>query len=977
MRRERITLLGGLSLIIMSMLFIWGWIMHPLDLIAIFPRSAPMQFNASLMFILIGLGIIFFKYRKFSSFLGLILIVFSALTLGEYVFSYDLGIDIFFYQACVNKVIVRPERPALNTCFCLILMGIVLFLRRFEANLILATLSIFLLALAVAIGLVAVTSYIFAVSDSHAWGAWTRMALPSALGIILSGLLLLYIIKLLSAPITVDNLKYFPVEILCFLMLYFLLLWQALIKYENYKIEIFLRENFDQHKALISEVFHNYRKPLQGMRRRLTYLPNYISLWREDAYTYIQNKKGILGIGLISFHNRKIQAIVTDNHVSKQQLKKDIFSCLENDSMHDEIFYLKNTKKVCIVYGVKIRNSNGFLVAIADLHSFISELQKIFLMNRYGVEILANNKSLFLLDNHSPELKQVWGIRSFIEIYGYKLDLIVWPDLQVIQSIESNAPLYIFLMGTFFSILLFFLIANIIKANRNKNHAIQSEKRLFHILDATPDALIMIDKQGVIRFANNYSEKIFGFRIEELIGFSVEKLLPERYRQQHKQHREHYFIAPYHRLMGQGKELFGQRKNGQEFPVVISLNPVEKGDSQLTLAAIRDVTDQKAQEADIINLNQHLQAILNSSHLSIIATDLNGVITLFNHAAELVLEYSASEMIGKRTPEVFHDPVEIKRRANVLTKELGKEITPDFATFVAKLDDNIEADENEWTYVSKSGKRTQVLLSVTALRNRSKGICGYLGIALNISERKEVEKIKNEFISVVSHELRTPLTSIHGAIALLSEQVLGAQSPESLELINIALNNAERLGRLINDILDLEKIEAGKMDFCLKEYSLNNLIQEAILCNNAYADKFFVSISNQASIPENVFVKIDHDRMIQVLTNLLSNAIKFSFANGTVFVNVIVSGDLARIEVTDQGKGIAVDFQNVIFNKFAQADSSAVRMQQGTGLGLHISKIIIENMGGTIGYRTQENVGTTFYIDIPIAVKESLKILPT
>ena len=201
----------------------------------------------------------------------------------------------------------------------------------------------------------------------------------------------------------------------------------------------------------------------------------------------------------------------------------------------------------------------------------------------------------------------------------------------------------------------------------------------------------------------------------------------------------------------------------------------------------------------------------------------------------------------------------------------------------------------------------------------------------------------------MSHELKTPLTAIQGSLDLLMDGNIDQFTYETGELLMVAKKNSERLLRLINDILDVEKIELGKMEFHLDSIQLDTLIQEAIKANQPYAEKFKVNIYYIQSLPD-IIVKVDHDRMIQVLTNLLSNAIQFSPKQGKVTIKMMKANNRVRVEIHDQGPGVPEEFQSRIFQKFAQADSSITRKQGGTGLGLSISKAIIEKLNGNISF---------------------------
>jgi signal transduction histidine kinase len=239
-----------------------------------------------------------------------------------------------------------------------------------------------------------------------------------------------------------------------------------------------------------------------------------------------------------------------------------------------------------------------------------------------------------------------------------------------------------------------------------------------------------------------------------------------------------------------------------------------------------------------------------------------------------------------------------------------------------------------------------------------------LTIVRDITERKKIERMKNEFVSVVSHELRTPLTSIRGALGLVANGVAGTISPSAQAMITIAHNNSQRLVRLVNDILDIEKIEAGRMLFDLQPTALLPLIQQAIADNGAYGAQLGVSFILEAA-ESNIYVNADRDRLLQVLTNLISNATKFSLPNSSVTISVRRLAGQAQIAVADCGLGIPEEFHSRIFQKFAQADSSDTRHKGGTGLGLSITKAIVERCNGQIWFTSQVGQGTTFYVDLP------------
>jgi PAS domain S-box-containing protein len=344
-------------------------------------------------------------------------------------------------------------------------------------------------------------------------------------------------------------------------------------------------------------------------------------------------------------------------------------------------------------------------------------------------------------------------------------------------------------------------------------------------------------------------------------------------------------------------------------------------------------------------------AMLASAPYAIIAIDSEGLIKMFNPAAERMLGYSAAELIDRHTPEIYHKKEETQARAEELTLKFDRRILPDFHAYIAEAEEH-DLEEREWTYVRKNGEEFPIKLSVQAMKNTDGTITGYLGIAQDITERKQIDRMKNEFISIVSHELRTPLTSIRGSLGLIISDVIGPVSEKARELITIAHNNSERLVRLINDILNIEKIESGDTRVETKPLELPPILKQAIAENGGYAQKYNVNLI--LDVPDMHFqVLANTDQLLQVITNLLSNAMKFSFAGGDVILSATQNEGETMIMVTDQGSGIPEEFKAKIFQKFAQADSSSTRQKGGTGLGLNISKALIEKMGGSISFSSR------------------------
>ncbi|MBA1185736.1 CHASE domain-containing protein [Stutzerimonas nitrititolerans] len=272
---------------------------------------------------------------------------------------------------------------------------------------------------------------------------------------------------------------------------------------------------------------------------------------------------------------------------------------------------------------------------------------------------------------------------------------------------------------------------------------------------------------------------------------------------------------------------------------------------------------------------------------------------------------------------------------------------------------------SELRFRHKDGRTVPVLVRGYIQRDAQGQPLRISGTSMDLTEHKRIEQMKNDFVSTVSHELRTPLTSISGALGLINGGALGKVPPAMQQMLDIAHRNSQRLGHLINDLLDMEKIAAGKMSFDMHEHSLHQLLEEALASNQAFAAQLGVNCVLREAVDVQVWV--DASRLQQVLGNFLSNAIKYTPEGGEVSLHCSVpDATHVRISVTDQGPGIAAEFRARVFEKFAQADASDSRQKGGTGLGLAITKEFIERMGGTVGFDTAEGQGTTFWCELPI-----------
>ncbi|MFL6606327.1 MAG: ATP-binding protein [Steroidobacteraceae bacterium] len=294
-----------------------------------------------------------------------------------------------------------------------------------------------------------------------------------------------------------------------------------------------------------------------------------------------------------------------------------------------------------------------------------------------------------------------------------------------------------------------------------------------------------------------------------------------------------------------------------------------------------------------------------------------------------------------------------------------EDLCPDLPPMQQVLAGSIDSHSTDKRFIHKSGRIVNASLHISYVKEQPGRPGCFVAQIMDISERVEMDRLQSEFISILSHELRTPLTSIAGSLGLVSGGVAGELPPKATQLVGIAARNSARLVRLIDDILYIEKAAAGKLEFDLELQPLAPIVAQAIEANREYAHRFGARLVLAQSCP-GVWVRVDRDRLIQVLTNLISNAAKSSPANAVVSVGTQEQGPQVRVWVKDDGPGIPESFRKRIFQPFAQAEGPEVRNKGGTGLGLSIAKAFMERLGGTVDYETIEGQGSTFFICLPI-----------
>jgi PAS domain S-box-containing protein len=374
-------------------------------------------------------------------------------------------------------------------------------------------------------------------------------------------------------------------------------------------------------------------------------------------------------------------------------------------------------------------------------------------------------------------------------------------------------------------------------------------------------------------------------------------------------------------------------------------------DHSMLNAQLQDQIEELLQaQREIEASGRKLALFSERAPIAVFEVDRNGTVLEMNPSAENTFGYSSTELIGRSMIRML-----IPSDEPVLNSEW-------WHSFVRNA-------RPEAGLKVRCRRRDAVELicefSLTPLVNDVGELISVITQCQDITQQLEAERLKKEFTSTLSHELRTPLTSIIGSLQLINTGMLGDLDKEVSELTNIAERNGQRLLDLINDLLDIDKIESGKLQTYPETLSLDELVRESLVLNHAFADRFGVRMVLLGNPPP-ITVYADKKRLIQIMTNLISNASKFSPEGGTVEVQLEQVDHMARVSVMDRGSGIPPEFRSRIFGRFAQADSAATRQKGGTGLGLAICKRLVELMGGRIAFADRAGGGTTFFFELPL-----------
>ncbi len=479
------------------------------------------------------------------------------------------------------------------------------------------------------------------------------------------------------------------------------------------------------------------------------------------------------------------------------------------------------------------------------------------------------------------------------------------------------------------------------------------ESKFRDLLEFTPDAIVMVNVTGRVVLINSQAENVFGYGRAEMMGQPVEMLLPRRFHAAHHGHRGQFFAQPRTRTMGAGLELYGLRKNGEEFPVEISLSTLSTEEGPMVMSAVRDLTDRKKAE-------QKFRSLLESAPDAMVIIGHDGKINLVNSQTE--------ELFGYRREELFGQLVEILVPERFHARHPGHR-----TSFFAQPRARSMGVGLELNARRKDGTEFPVEISLSPL-DTSEG--QFVSSAIrDVTDRKHFEnalrqknaelananQAKDNFLANMSHELRTPLNAIIGFAGTLLMRLPGPLTSDQEKQLKTLQASARHLLALINDLLDVARIEAGKTELHFELIDCRSVIQEVVAALSPEAMR--KELEFQAILPAiDLVMRTDRRALSQIVLNLANNALKFT-DRGSVCIQASRSvnhGNSVEISIRDTGKGIRPEDQARLFEPFTQVDISKTKIREGTGLGLHLSRKLAELLGGKITFQSEYGKGSTF-----------------
>jgi PAS domain S-box-containing protein len=906
--------LSGAAVALLGAAVLVAWHAHWTTLVQVLPGMASMRYSTAVCFVLCGAGgvLLTTRYDRTAVVPAGLLTIVGLLTLLEYATSLHFGIDDLVVKDYLVEVSTYPGRMPPLTAGSFVFLGVGLAVASMQVRRTWQLVAVgALTCIAAVIAMLALLGYVVGIQAAYGWGAHAHMALHTAMAFLMLSLALLRWAWEAARRHNVDLLRWVPITGSATLM--------AMV-------------------AFVSSV------SLAQLRSSLD--------WRTHTYSVLLSADALLGDLADAQRGMRAYAMtgtpvtlgpyqsgVRDAPLQFAQLR---VLTQDNPAQQRRIDTLARDFDEVVAYAQQLlhaRDSQGLAAAI---------------------DLKFTDTGRRIMDRMRTDLQEFGDIER---------RLLTERDTIAEENLHNTSRLLV--LGSVLAAVL--LVIAHLMAGREMNRRRRTEVQLHGmttlqaaILNAANYAIVSCAENGIVTSFNAAAESWLGYTSAEVVGKINPVLWHEAGEVQARaqvltQQLGRQIASGFDALTAQARmgerdenEWTLIRKDGTRFSVWLTVTALRDmaGGIGGYVAVFADISERKQQEAELRLSEERFRRAFDHAPIGMALVSTTGRWLKVNRALCQMLGYTPAALLATDFQTITHP----------------EDLAMDLARVRQMLTAEIPTYQIEKRYFHANGSVVFVMLSVSLARDRDGKPLHFISQLEDITQRRRMEQMKREFISTVSHELRTPLTSIRGSLGLIEAGVLGALPQKVESLVKIAYQNSERLVRIINDILDIEKIESGRLELRIVCVALPALLQQALEVNQGYGDRHQVRfVLEPASGSEAVLA--DPDRLMQVMANLLSNAAKFSPPGAEVRVRVRVraGGSMVRVEVEDRGTGIPEEFRGRIFEKFAQADSSASRRFEGTGLGLSITRELLQAMHGTIGFSDAIGRGTIFYFELPRA----------
>ena len=1037
----------GLVSLALGLIVLFGWYTHSTTLIQVHASFVPMQYNTALGFLVCGIGLLAIIQTRFkiSRLSGFFLVLLGGLTLIEYIFGADLGIDQLFMEHYVSLKSSHPGRMAPNTALCFLLVG---FSALVASNFDKVTKNFAILGvlggLVFFLGTVPFVGYLTGVETAYGWGNLTRMAVHTSFGFIILGVgLVLYAWKK-ELPDQKGFPKWLPLLVGIAAINITILVWQAVSLDFYNNMHSLIQQKGDKIKAKILSELDEVDKALIRMVRRWEAAGAPAQkIWQSDGSIYAEHFRSLIRVGYMSPSLKVVW--VAPLRGNEEIIGRDY----SQDSDFSEEFMRSRSKKVPFVSRVfdigKDKRIFGMVYPIYHNENFEGYIVGVIkietMMQLLFDERLSEGLKLKFLDQPISKataniIKTSWQIILPIRFYENSWTLVVEVEPSWLKTNFSIIPSLVLGFGLLLSLVLTWAVHLALKAKFYANETVAandalkgahdelelrveertrelrlSEEKTRAVINTAMDAVIQIDHQNKVLDWNVQAEKIYGWSKQEVLGFAIsDYIIPEQYREDHIKGFKHFLDTGKGPALNTRIEITALRKNGEEFPIELTITPIKRGNNYIFNAFTRDISERKKAEEELLKNN-----IFSELHKNI-AVSANQNLPV-EDGMQLALKCVCEGLgwpighvylpdpenpSGRLTPSNiwFANKLEVHRPFIEVTK------ASTFDKGVGLPGRVLENGKPEWIktvnnnpnfprapIADKVGLKTGFAFPVL-IGNEVAGVMEFfsdvdkepdnellemmedIGTLLgSLVERKRGEEqlefarqkaekanqAKSIFISSMSHEIRTPMNAILGYAQILKrDKELSDKQQKGVDSIHRA---GKHLLEIINDILDFSKIEAGKMEVHPHDFDLGSLVQDLIVIFSGKCDQKGLKLQSEGiQEGQKVHVHTEAAKLRQVLVNLIGNAVKFTDSGGVVLRVMPMTGDEFYFEVKDTGQGIPSGKLKTIFESFQQ-DEEGIK-KGGTGLGLPIACKVVETMGGEIEVESEVGQGSRFFFTL-------------